>query len=58
MFIHPQVSEETGADLFGFSEPGRDERRCGSTVQLTAHAEEAHAERRLCGEFSRVTSSK
>lgn len=45
-----QVPKETGTDLLGVPEPGRDERRRRSAVQLAAHAEEAHPERRLRGE--------
>lgn len=48
--MNPQVPEEAGADLLGFPQPGRDERRGGAAVQLAAHAEAADAERRLRGE--------
>lgn len=46
----PQVSKEAGTDLLRLPEPGRDERRGRSAVQLAADAEEAHSERRLRGE--------
>ena len=56
-----QVSKETGTDLFCFSKPGWDERCGGSAIQLAAHTEEAHSERRLCGELqlslTRINSS-
>lgn len=48
--MNPQVPEEAGADLLGFPQPGRDERRGGAAVQLSAHTEAADAERRLRGE--------
>ena len=47
---HLQVPQEAGADVLSVSQPGRDERRGGPALQLTAHAQEADPERRLCGE--------
>lgn len=48
--VSPQVSKEAGTDLLCLPQPGRDERRGRSAIQLAAHAEEAHSERRLRGE--------
>ena len=45
LFFDLQVSKEAGADVLSFPQPGRDERRGRSAVQLPAHAEEAHSER-------------
>lgn len=50
-FFNFQVSKEAGPDLLSFSQPGWDERRGRSALQLAAHPEETHAERRLCGEL-------
>ena len=47
---HLQVPQEAGADVLSVSQPGRDERRGGPALQLTAHAQEADPECRLCGE--------
>lgn len=55
--INRQVSQEAGADLLGFPQPGRDERRGRAAVQLAAHAEATDAERRLRGENRRGTLS-
>lgn len=52
-FFYLQVPKEAGADLLCVSKPGRDEWRGRSAVQLAAHTEEAHPERRLRGEQQR-----
>lgn len=49
-FSDLQVPKEAGADLLCFPKPGWDEWRGRSAIQLAAHAEEAHPERRLRGE--------
>ena len=46
---HPKVPQETGADVLCVPQPGWDEWCGGPALQLPAHPEEAHAERRLRG---------
>lgn len=53
-FSDLQVPKEAGADLLCFSKPGWDEWRGRSAVQLAAHTEEAHPERRLRGEHQLI----